>query len=435
MADLFCGAGGTSSGAILAARELGLGLSLVAVNHWKVAVATHAKNHPWAEHICADLATVDPSKVIPSGRLDLLVASPECTHHSAARGGKPCSDQSRASAWHVLHWAERLRVDAILVENVREFTSWGPLMQNGRPDPKRKGETFEAFVRALVSLGYNVEHRVLNAADYGDATTRKRLFVQAVRHGKPHWPTASHIDHWRAAREVIDWSLHGQSIFTRKRPLSKNTLRRIEAGLKRFGGGPFLAVMKGQSNAADVDLPMPTLTAHAANLALCEPFLIPTCHTGDTRTHSIDNPVPTITCGHRGELALVEPFIVGYHGDRDATPRVHSVDEPLPTQTAENRFGLCMPFLTKYYGTAGAVSVSEPMPTVTAKDRFALVEPTKGRSGMDIRFRMLQPHELAAAMGFTDYEFAGNKTEKVRQIGNAVPVNTAKALVKAILAA
>ena len=127
-ADLFCGAGGTSTGLVYACRTLGLKIDLVAINHWPVAIATHTQNHPWATHLCADLASVDPSKTVPGGHLHILVASPECTHHSNARGGRPCSDQSRASAWHVLHWAERLRIDNILVENVREFESWGPLI-------------------------------------------------------------------------------------------------------------------------------------------------------------------------------------------------------------------------------------------------------------------------------------------------------------------
>jgi DNA (cytosine-5)-methyltransferase 1 len=480
IADLFCGAGGTSTGCILAARELGLDITLLAINHWKIAVETHTRNHPWAQHLCADLGSVDPNRVVSGGVLRLLVASPECTHHSVARGGKPCNDQSRASAWHVLHWAERLRIEDILIENVGEFQTWGPLGRNGRPLKNRRGETFDAFLGALRSLGYTVDCRLLNAADYGDATTRRRLFIRATRRGKISWPEPSHMEkafslgqaRWRAAREVIDWDLKGKSIFDRKRPLSRNTLRRIEAGLKRFGGEPFLAILRGTGNVRSVDVPAPAITAEGQHLGLCQPqpFVIQTDQTGGhgacvrsieqplytavtkqnmalvqpfilpnegffrgNAPRSVDQPVPTITA-ERGGGYLVEPFLVGYHGDKEATPRVHSVNDPLPTQTTENRFGLCEPFLTKYYGTASVRPVSEPLDTVTTKDRFALVEPVKQRQRMDIRFRMLQPHELAAAMGFDGYEFAGNKTEKVRQIGNAVPVNLAKALCKAILA-
>jgi DNA (cytosine-5)-methyltransferase 1 len=439
IADLFCGAGGTSTGCILAARELGLDITLLAVNHWPLAVETHKRNHPWAQHLCADLGSVDPSRVVPGGSLRLLVASPECTHHSVARGGKPCNDQSRASAWHVLHWAERLRIENILIENVGEFQTWGPLGRDGRPDKSRKGQTFRAFIAALESLGYTVEWKILNAADYGDATTRRRLFIQARRGKQPTWPTASHQGKWRAAKEIIDWTLKGQSIFRRKRPLSANTMRRIEAGLRKFCGEPFLTILNGTNDdqinatAKSVDKPLPTLTTYG-HVGLCRPFIVPTCHTGDTRTHSVDKPVPTITCGHRGELALVEPFILPNEGFfRGNQPR--SIKEPLPTITASRGGGaLVQPFLTSYYGNSKeAKSVDEPLATITTKDRFALVEPSDTGCKLDINFRMLQPHELAAAMGFEDYDFAGNKTEKVRQIGNAVPVNLAKALCKNIL--
>lgn len=364
-ADLFCGAGGTSSGLCRVAKRLHLDLDLVAVNHWPRAVETHQRNHPWARHVCADLASVeaDPSRLIPGGRLRLLVASPECTHHSVARGGRPCSDQSRASAWHVLHWCERLRVDDLLLENVREFEQWGPLGADGRPVREKRGATFQAFVEALRSMGYDVQWRVLNSADYGAATCRRRLFLRASR-GAIVWPEASHAGRWRGAREIIDWSLKGQDIRERKRPLSPKTLARIAAGLKKFGGEAFLVCL-----------------AHAGADA--------------SRARSLSQPVPCIPAGHRGEQAL------------------------------------CQPFLTKYYGTGTSRSVDVPLDTISTKDRFALVEPFR----MGIRFRMLQPHELAAAMGFAGYEFSGNKTEIVKQIGNAVQVDMAEALCLSILAA
>lgn len=443
-ADLFCGAGGTSRGMIKAADARALKLDLVAVNHWPTAVATHAANHTWARHVCADLASVeaDPSHLIPAGRLDLLVASPECTHHSNARGGKPKSEQSRASAWHVLHWAERLHVDNVLVENVREFETWGPLLDRtiryrGRtykrftPDPRRRGETFTAFANALRSLGYVVEWKVLNAADYGDATTRRRLFVQARRRGSIHWPEATHAGRWRPARDVIDWSMRGSSIFTRKRPLSPNTLKRIEAGLKRFGGEPFLTIMRGSTpghcsaSAKSVGEPVPTITAGGSHMYLAEPFIIPMEHSQRNALRSTSDPLPTITTARGGAFGLCEPFVLQVaHAGGD---RVRSLDEPLPTIPAGHRgeLAVCEPFITKYYGQgSGARPVSDPLDTITTKDRFALVEPTK----MDILFRMLQPTELAAAMGFDDYHFTGNKTEVVRQIGNAVSVRTAEAL-------
>jgi DNA (cytosine-5)-methyltransferase 1 len=178
-ADLFCGAGGTSQGLVMAANEMDADLTLTAVNHWQVAIDTHSANHPYAQHLCTGLDNVDPRKLVPSGRLNVLCASPECTHFSSARGGKPCSDQSRASAWHILRFAEALYIDNLVIENVREFQSWGPLDVTGRPMKSKRGQLFEQFIASLRALGYRVEWRVLNCADYGDPTTRERLFIIA----------------------------------------------------------------------------------------------------------------------------------------------------------------------------------------------------------------------------------------------------------------
>ena len=453
MADLFCGAGGTSTGVVQAGMELNLRLNLVAINHWARAVATHERNQPWARHVCADLASneADPNRLVPGGRLHLLAASPECTHHSRARGGKPCSDQSRASAMHVIHWATRLRVQDILVENVREFEEWGPLLNertffNGRwyakdsPDPRRKGEAFRAWVNMLAALGYKVEWRVLNAADYGEATTRKRLFVRATLGTGIVWPVGTHVGKWRAAREIIDWSLPNQSIFNRSRPLAPKTLQRIEAGMRKFGGEAFIAVLRGTQEsqagawAKPLSEPLGTISAGGIHAALCEPgnttsgqaFIVPMEHSGRGALRSTEQPLPTITTAKAGAIGLCEPFVLS--SSSGGAPR--SVSQPIPTICTESRgMALCEPFVTKYYGTGIAKPVSAPLDTVTAKGRFALVEP--GR--LDIRFRMLQPHELARAMGFDGYEFTGNKTEQVRQVGNAVSVRQAKALARTIL--
>ena len=440
-ADHFCGAGGLSTGLVQAAIEHGYiteKINLVAVNHWRTAVSTHEMNHPWARHYCADLGTLDPNKAIPGGRLDILVGSPECTHHSVARGGKPCSDQSRASAWHMLHWAERLHINHILIENVREFQDWGPLDANGRPDKARKGHTFDAFLNALDAMGYHVDHQVQNAADHGEATSRKRLFIQAWRNKKPTWPNPTHVGRWRGAQEIIDWSLPGNPISQRKKPLSANTMKRIEYGLRKFGGQAFLAVLNGtrasvlSSTARSLGEPLPTQTV-AGHFALCQPFIIQTDQTGSNGGcfHSLDKPIGTIVT--KQNMALIEPFLVEFHNGKGSDRRTRSLKEPLPTQDTSNRFGLCEPFLTKYYGTGTANSVKDPLDAITTRDRFALVQPEKSSRGMDIRFRMLQPHELAAAMGFIDYKFTGTKEQVVRQIGNAVSVATAKALCLNIL--
>jgi len=437
VADLFCGGGGSSRGCVKAAELRKIQLDLTAINHWKVAVATHEVNHPWARHLCADLGETDPNKVIPDGRLDLLIASPECTHHSNARGGKPCSDQSRASAWHVLHWMDRLKVGNLMLENVKEFQHWGPLDSKDRPDKTKRGETFKAFVKAIESMGYKVEWRILNAADYGDATCRHRLFLQACKHGDIVWPAKTHEGRWRPAKDIIDWDNKGGLISKRKRPLAPRTMDRIEAGLRKFGGEAFIAVLRGTdpsqsgSWSKSITDPLGTISCGGVHAALCEPFVVQVAHTGsdNSRVRSQDQPLPTIPAGHRGELALCEPFLIPMeHSGRQP---VRSQNIPLPTITTAKggSFGLCEPFLTKYYGSStGAYPVDEPVDTITAKGRFALCVP----QGMDIRFRMLQPGELAKAMGFDNYTFTGTKTQQVRQIGNAVSVRTAEAVCGAI---
>lgn len=594
--DLFCGAGGTSAGLLAACQAMGIELNLIAINHWPVAVATHQANHEYAQHLCESMDNVDPRKLVPGGRLNVLVASPECTHHSNARGGKPMSDQSRASAWHILRWAEALYIENILIENVKEFSSWGPLGSTGRPIKKLRGELFLNFLSALRALGYKVEDRVLNAANYGDPTTRERLFIIARRGNRQIlWPKSTHAPAaklavtrqgemftgdkkpWRTAREIIDWQIQGKSIFTRKKPLAPKTLARIAAGIKKFCGEyaePFLVLLYGTNDVRSIDRPLPTVTASGMHVGLCQPFLIGqqsgavprsadepvptvatdgaialvepfivgaggpsyaakprsvndplntvmcenhaaliepfmTLHYGASSVRSINEPIPTVTAGP-GHVALVEPFLVPYFGERDGQePRCHSVnepvpavtshgagalvepfilnidhqgsgdavrsiDKPLPTVTTKARScvvepfmvevnhgkdpdggnesrraisvdkpmpsvtmkcgrGLVQPFVVKYNGTAKAQSVEEPLDTVSTRDRFGLVETEAGTFKLDIRFRMLEPHELAAAQGLAGYIFTGKKTEIVKQIGNAVPKGTATALCRELL--
>lgn len=194
VADLFCGAGGTSTGLTLACREAGADFQLTAVNHWDRAIETHSANHPNARHFCESLTTLNPLRAVPEGKLDLLVASPECIHHSRARGGRPVEEQSRSSAWCIIRWATDLRVRHILIENVAEFEAWGPVGNDGKPLKSKRGQYFTAFVTTLESLGYAVDWRVLKAADYGDPTSRERLFIQAAKRGASaiHWPEPTH---------------------------------------------------------------------------------------------------------------------------------------------------------------------------------------------------------------------------------------------------
>ena len=469
-ADLFCGAGGTSTGMLKAAHSLGLGLDLLAINHWPVAVNSHTLNHPGVRHKCESLDSVDPNTAIPGGRLHLMAASPECKGHSIAAGGKTKNDQSRATAWHICRWAADLTIDNIFIENVREFQDWGPLDARGKPIKSRKGETFRAFIQAIRSMGYSAEYRVQCAADFGDPTSRRRLIIMAKRGTKSiRWPEVSHGPDrkpYRTAREIIDWDVKGKSIFNRKRPLSPNTIRRIAAGLRKFGGKnaqPFLIKLYGTNTVASVDEPLPTVTAGGNHLGLIQPFVLGQQSCSAAR--SVDSPLPTIATD--GAIALIEPFIVPYHsGQGRKDERAHSLNEPLRTQDTSNRYALVepfilgvthserennshsvdkpmptlttakggeyalvQPFLTKYYGTGAAVSVEKPLDTITTEDRFALVEPREQAGGrVDILLRMLQPHELSAAMSFpSGYKFYGTREHQVKQIGNAVPVELARA--------
>ena len=218
IADLFCGAGGTSHGAKLAIEGDGDTMELVAINHNPTAIATHQANHPEARHLIEDVNVVDPEEVVENGYLDILMASPECKHFSRARGGKPIHDQGRMAAWSILNWLTKLDVKTLIVENVPEFRYWGPLNPDGKPDRARRGDYFQSWYNAIAGLGYQVEFRNLNAADYGDATSRTRLFLLARKDGNPIlWPEPSHAKHdpgmfpgrlpWRGAKEIIDWSL------------------------------------------------------------------------------------------------------------------------------------------------------------------------------------------------------------------------------------
>lgn len=434
IADLFCGAGGTSTGILKACHKRGITPSLLAINHWPTAVKTHELNHPSVRHLCENLDSVDPRKEV-EGSLDLLAASPECTHHSNARGGVPCSDQSRATAWHVLRWMEAKQPTAVQIENVKEFLKWGPLGANGRPLKSKRGDLFNQFIASMRALNYSVDWRVLNAADYGDATSRERLIIIAAKgRRKLQWPDVTHQPNafgkykkHRAAKEIIDWSIPGQSIFERKKPLAANTMRRIMAGLKKFGGESFIISMEHGGRVHSQEQPMPTVTT-ADGWGMVQPFLLGQQSGASPR--STEEPVPTVAT--KGAISLVQPFIVKLYG----TNTVSDVEKPCPTVTSGgNHLGLAQPFLIKYYGNEkSASSVEEPLDTVTCKDRFLLVMPDGTRAKLDVRFRMLQPHELSAAMGFPpDYKFTGTREERVKQIGNAVPVHLAEAVASALI--
>ena len=405
--DMFCGGGGESTGLISAAHEYNFDVNISAINHWERAIETHAANYPFAEHRVEDVQTINPETLKAAVDTDLLWASPGCQHFSVARGGKPRNEQMRASAWEVLRFIETIHPKRVIIENVPEFQSWGALTPDGKIIQSEKGKTFKAFIRSLQSLNYIVSYRVLCAADYGAPTSRRRLFIQAVRKdcGKRIvWAKTTHctdgdlfLPKWRAAAEIIDWSIPCQLISERAKPLADATLRRIEYGIREFWGDyaePFIARLYGMSKA-----------------------------------ESIENPVSTISCSGAHHM-LIQPFVTAI-GQTSSKSRNREISKPLSTICTKQEHCLVQPFITEYYGNGGAHPVGIPLPTITTKDRFAVCGTT---DGIELGFRMLQPKELAAATGFpADYKFTGTKVEVVKQIGNAVPPDFAKAMFGQIL--
>lgn len=349
--DSFAGGGGASLGI-----EMALGRSPdIAINHDAEAIAMHKANHPRTTHYCEDAWRVNPIVACGGRPVGLFWASPDCTHHSKARGAKPRKKKIRGLAWVVVRWAAAVRPRIIGLENVEEFQDWGPLLPNDRPDPVRKGKTFRAFVAKLRRLGYEVQWHELRASHYDTPTIRKRLFLVARCDGLPIvWPRAeTGLDSGnpvRIAAECIDWTIPCPSIFSRKKPLVTNTLRRVARGTYKFV----------------IDNP--------------RPFIVSLTHHGSDRVESIDAPFNTITGAHRGEKALCVPMLVPRYGEREGqAPRVRSIEEPFPTIVpTQNGAQLVAAFLAKHYterkdSDVNGASLFDPMPTVTSVDHNAVV--------------------------------------------------------------
>lgn len=484
--DLFAGGGGASTGI-----EQAMGRHVdIAVNHDPEAVSLHQANHPQTLHYVSDVFEVEPRAVTQGQRVGLLWASPDCTFHSKARGGKPFRDRNKARrrrglAWVVCRWAREIKPRVIALENVEEFQHWGPLLDDGKPCPERRGLTFRRWVAQLRNLGYAVEWRELRACDYGAPTIRKRLFLVARCDGQPIvWPEPTHgpgRKPYRTAAECIDWSLPCPSIFERERPLAEATLRRIAHGIRRYV------------------------------IEAAKPFIVPVTHQGDLRVHGTDAPLRTITTAQRGEFALCSPTLVqtGYGERPGQAPRVPGLDKPLGTAVDGQKHALVAAFLAKAYGgnnptdgqalprpigtvttqdhhhlvtsnlaklrgTSSSAATDEPLGTISAQgthhaevralltkfygqggqdqdlrdplhtipthDRFALVTVAGEVYAIaDIGMRMLQPRELYRAQGFPDtYQIERgadgrvlSKAAQVRMCGNSVCPPLARAIVAA----
>ncbi len=493
-ADLFCGGGGTSAGA----EATGEVKVVFALNHWDRAIETHSANFPDAVHVNSRLENTSPSEATD---INLLFASPECTHHSRARGGRPTSDQQRSGAWHVLPWVEHHRPSWVVIENVVEFKEWGPVGNDGTPLVSKRGAMFEAWVSGLKSMGYKVDHNELNAANFGAATSRNRLFVIARKGNRnPVFPEPTHsrkaggelpgfgMSPWKAAADIINWSIPCPSIFRRPRPLADKTLLRIEAGLRRFvgpfvaqwdnqsGGAhirqvdsplftmttkanmglvmPYQVILRNNMDSADLSDPLNTITAGGGHHGVAMPFLADVNHGGsDDRSYRLNDPLGTVTA--KNGKAIVVPFQFQLIGR--GAGKARSISKPLPTIiAARENHGVVFPWLSSFYGNDTQSSIGSPVPTIVTKDRHSLcvaicrgpedwptpetdamrtLQDTMRKMGVcDVGFRMLSNPELSEAQGFdTDYIFRGSKAEITRQVGNSVSPTVAKAMTQAIL--
>ncbi|EEF9465928.1 DNA cytosine methyltransferase [Salmonella enterica] len=430
--DNFAGGGGASTGI-----EMAIGRSVdIAINHDPNAIAMHTTNHPDTLHYCESVFTVKP-KIVTAGRpVALAWYSPDCRHFSKAKGAKPVEKSIRGLAWIELRWGLEVRPRVMMLENVGEFRTWGPLLAGEmRPDPERTGETFEAFIgmlttgiqadhpalaecceflnisldsedaaRLVKGLGYTVEYRELRACDYGAPTIRKRFFMVARCDGQPVvWPEPTHGDPkseavisghlkpWRTAAECIDWSIPAPSIFERKKPLAENTLRRIARGIQRFVIDseqpyivPFIVKCNHTSSKSEYDcfrgqgLPEPPQTITKKHgYAVAVPHL--TKFRTGTTGQNVTDPAPTITAGGGGKSQLVTSTLIqmGYGERPGQPPRVLRIEKPLGTVTAGgNKFAITTAFLAKHYGgnyTGPGVGLDEPAHSVTTVDHHAAV--------------------------------------------------------------
>ena len=400
--DNFAGGGGAST-----RIEIATGSSPdIAINHDPEAIRMHRANHPYAKHYCEDVWQVDPVAVCKGHPVGLAWFSPDCKHFSKAKGGKPKDKNIRGLAWVACRWAGMVRPRVIMLENVEEFKTWGPLNRRHHPIRAKQGKTFEKFVSQLTDLGYEVQFRELVAADYGAPTMRKRFFMIARCDGKPIvWPEPTHgpadseavkaelLKPYVGAYTQIDFSLPCPSIFDTSeeikekygiravRPLAKKTMDRIARGLKKFvldNPEPFIIQCNhgGERRPNDIREPMPTITGKHG-YGIVEPYMVQIGQTGFAKDRSKDVREPLTTIVSKNEHCLIGPTLIQYHSEtsKDGV-RGQTVEDPIMTVDSSNRYGLVTSFLHKYYdgGYKGAgETVKNPLPTVTAWDHNSVV--------------------------------------------------------------
>lgn len=460
--DNFAGGGGASTGI-----EIATGRSVdIAINHDPKAIAQHRANHPSTKHYCESVWDVDPVKACGGHPVALAWFSPDCKHFSKAKGGKPKDKNIRGLAWVALRWAGKVRPRVIMLENVEEFKTWGPLNRGHRPIKEKQGYTFRRLLGQLEDLGYKVEYRELVAADYGAPTMRKRFFLIARCDWKPIiWPEPTHAPKdspevaagmkkpYVGAYTQIDFSLPCPSIFDSKeeiwkkygiraqRPLAEKTMKRIARGLQKFvleNPEPFIVEVNhgGERGPMDISEPMPTITGKHG-FGIVEPYITMIGQTGFTEDRSRDIREPIATVVSKNEHCLIAPTLIQYHSETlEGEVRGQKLEEPVMTVDASNRYGLTSAylvqfnnhcdgrdmtepipmitagdghfgevraFLVKYYGQGTGQDVREPLDTIPTHDRFGLVT-IRGvdYAIADIGLRMLEPKELYGCQGFPE---------------------------------
>ena len=463
--DNFAGGGGASTGI-----EEATGYCVdIAINHDPEAIKMHKANHPYTKHYCEDVWQVDPVKACGGHPVALAWFSPDCKHFSKAKGGKPKDKFIRGLAWVACRWAGLVRPRVIMLENVEEFKTWGPLNRRKHPIKEKQGVTFRKFIQQLTDLGYEVQFRELVAADYGAPTMRKRFFLVARCDGKEIiWPKPTHgpadspevnaglLKPYVGAYTQLDFSLPCPSIFDSAeeikekygiravRPLAKKTMDRIARGIKKFildNPEPFLIQCNhgGERKPVDIRQPMPTITGKHG-FGVVAPILIQ-YHSettqNETRGQGIEDPLMTVDGSNR--YGLVTSFISKFY--KSGTGQ--DIREPLHTvTTSPGHFGEVRAFLTKYYGTGTGQDIKAPLDTITAQDRFGLVTIYGTEYQIvDIGLRMLAPKELYGCQGFPDDYIIDRdcdgkpylREEQVRRCGNAVCPPIPTALVRANL--